>query len=499
MSYIESPGKLRGISLITSCGCNLNCSYCRIAQSVNENSKTVREGTIQALQNGEYIKNVRDVIYKIGESPLSIDSIAFWGQEPTLTLHHVTDHLEEWRELFPNWQNTMFSTNTVAHLDRVVDFIDKMDTLVKKPFHLQVQLSYDGDYSTDTLRGVEHSIIYQNVHKMIETLNQKNYKFMDVNFNFHGVLSLDLLNKLQDSESIYKYMQALGEWGLEFYMLSNNKHIRFSHSGVDISLENPVNAAVDEGIKLANFCNLSERIKDSDVYSKHFENCVESAPRPHLNLCSTYYMLFDHIEKLCREVYNIHNFNELMERIVNDEALRRNLYQNLNPELFCGNGVSEVKIMYDGTLVNCQNHIYETDANFIKDEGDLASSVKKALATHNYFINPLTASDYEMRKYFHLFNSCKFHSLEFIFKTTLTSMQYLVLTNQIDKSYNNIHKLVSHAFLVSLLNVCSYNNQIMTGSLFLRNSGFLRLLCNGFMDYVIDEYNKSCGPRGFVF
>lgn len=77
---------------------------------------------IKALQDGTFIKNVRDVLYRMNQSPLNIESIAFWGQEPTLTLNHITDHFEEWYDLFPNWQHCGFSTNTVAHLDRIIDF-----------------------------------------------------------------------------------------------------------------------------------------------------------------------------------------------------------------------------------------------------------------------------------------------------------------------------------------------------------------------------------------
>jgi biotin synthase-like enzyme len=37
---------ITALSVMTSCGCNLNCSYCRIAQSVHEKSVEIQKNTI---------------------------------------------------------------------------------------------------------------------------------------------------------------------------------------------------------------------------------------------------------------------------------------------------------------------------------------------------------------------------------------------------------------------------------------------------------------------
>jgi len=62
----------------------------------------------------------------------------FWGQEPTLTLHLITKHLQDWFETYPNIRSLMFSTNTMAYPERIIDFIVKLDSILTKPFELTV-------------------------------------------------------------------------------------------------------------------------------------------------------------------------------------------------------------------------------------------------------------------------------------------------------------------------------------------------------------------------
>lgn len=498
MSYIKNPDHLEGLSIITSCGCNLNCEYCYIAKAKNKNSANLQAATIKALDDGTFLKNIQQVLLKIGESPESIRSLAFWGQEPTLTLHLISKHLQDWFDLFPNWDACMFSTNTIAHYERIIDYVVALDKTTKHPFFLDIQLSYDGDYGTDNFRGIETSAIYNNVKNMILGLNDINLHNVHVRFNFHGVMSMELLKTLQDCESIFNYIQSLGEWGLEFYELVNNSNVRFSHSGVDVSIENPVQAGINEGMQLRNFCAIANKFTINEMYPNHVKKGIDIPPSPHGTLYSTYFNVLNCIEHMGRDIYHVHTMDELLLLMANDEKIRHEVLDKLNYLLYCGNGVGELKIMYDGTLVNCQNHIYDTQIEYLPNETDLMSSVKRSLATHKYFVNPLKDSDYDLQKYFSLFNSCKHSCLEFIFRTSITTMQYLLWTHQIDASYYNTDKLTKHALLVSMFNCCSYNNQMMTGSLFLRHSGFMRLLCNGFIDLAIEEYNKGATERGFL-
>lgn len=483
---------VQGISLITSMGCNLKCEYCRISQSVNSSSAGLQQATITALQDGTYRENVKKVLYNLGQSPMAISSIAFWGQEPTLTLHHITAHLEEWFELFPNWSNCMFSTNTVAHMDRVVDFCVKLNETTKKPFDLNIQLSYDGDYSTDNLRGVSSSIIHTNVTYLITELNKYSFDKLNIRLHHHAVLSLDLLSKLQNSQALVEHNRNLKKWAAEFSALNNNSHVSL-FADVDIGLENPVEATSEQGMQLDYLCKLDSRLNPSYEYQDIF-GFKEIPPSLSQQLYGGFIQTFDGIAHTMRNDFHIDNLDTAINLLIQDPVFKYDFLNHINPTLFCGNGVSELKIMYDGTLINCQNHMFERDADLIPNDGTLINSVKRSLAQHNYFINPLTETDQKIiDKYFDLFHCCKFNSLPFMFRSTVTSMLYLVHTHQIDESYFDEHKLCKHALILSINGACSYNNQVMTSSIFLRHSGYIRFMCNGFLDQAINFYNGMKG------
>lgn len=477
------------LSIITSCGCNLNCEYCEIAKSVNGNSVALQKATVEALQNGDFIKNIKDVLYKINQSPYQIQSMAFWGQEPTLTLHHITNHIQEWRDAFPNWKSLMFSTNSVAHMDRIVDFLVAVDNSSDKEFNISIQLSYDGDYSTDNLRGASSSTIHDNLVHLFTTLNTINFKWVNVRFNHHAVLSLHLLKQLQTTEAIAAYSRHLQLWGLEFYNLNHNRKVTLAPA-VDIGLESPVQASTEDGLRLNQFCELLSRLDKQHYYGDIYKDGIIPND-PYAEVLTSSVAAFENISSAFRG-QGEKTLLDTLHRCAKDPIFKAKFFRLVNPILYCGNGVGELKIMYDGTLVNCQNHIYETDINYLpKDNHDMKTNVKRALASHKYFVNPLKDSDKDIQKYFYFFETCKFESFEFIYKTTMTTMQYLAATNQIDSSYRNHEKLAVHSFIIAVMNCCSYNNQMMTGSVFLRHSGFMRFLCNGYLDKALRRFNQT--------
>lgn len=483
---------VQGLSLITSMGCNLKCEYCRISQSVNSSSAGLQQATIAALQDGTYRENVKNVLYKLGQSPMAISSIAFWGQEPTLTLHHITDHLEEWFELFPNWSNCMFSTNTVAHMDRIVDFCVKLNATTKKPFDLNIQLSYDGDYSTDNLRGVNSSIIHANVVYLLTELNKHTFDKLNIRLHHHAVLSLDLLSKLQNAQALAEHNRNLKKWATELAALNNNSHIVLL-SDVDIGLENPVEASTEQGMQLDYLCRLDNRLNPEAEYGDLFDY-KPITPSVSEQLYGSFMQTFDSIAHCMRNDFHIDNLDMTLNLMTQDPIFKNEFLNHLNPTLYCGNGVSELKIMYDGTLINCQNHMFERDADLIPNDGSLINSVKRSLAQHNYYINPLTETDQRVvDRYFDLFHCCKFKSLPLMYRSAVTTMLYLVHTRQIDESYFDEQKLYKHALILAINGACSYNNQVMTSSIFLRHSGYIRFMCNGFLDQAINFYNGMKG------
>ena len=114
---------IRAISLVSSCGCNLHCKYCLIENTLNNCSANLQHETIKALNDGTFLNNVKGIFKRLNLDRYKIECFTLWGQEPTLTLHLLTDHLEDWFNYFPNINHIDYSTNGMDFPERTVNFI----------------------------------------------------------------------------------------------------------------------------------------------------------------------------------------------------------------------------------------------------------------------------------------------------------------------------------------------------------------------------------------
>ena len=107
-----------GLTLVSAVGCNLNCEYCLIEKSVKDKHdkvKELQEKTIEAFKDGSYLENIKKTLMRLGTSPSRIEVIQIWGQEPTLTLNHLTDNLSDWLNVFTK-ANRFLSASITAFL-----------------------------------------------------------------------------------------------------------------------------------------------------------------------------------------------------------------------------------------------------------------------------------------------------------------------------------------------------------------------------------------------
>lgn len=469
------------LSLITSCGCNLNCEYCHIAQSVNDSSALLQENTIKALCDGTFLQNTKNVLKKLGQSPTQIRQISLWGQEPTLTLHYLTEHLDDWMDNFSNVEGLMFSTNGMAYGERIVDFVKKMDEVVSRPFSINIQFSFDGEESTDNIRNADTQKIFNTISYILNELNRIKLNYVKVVAFFHGVVSLDLINRLDTTDKIIKYYQNLDDWATKLASINLNKQV-LVEPGVSLALENPVDATTEDGLKLANFIKKSIKINPS-----HFKNSTEVASS---SLIAQY---FNYQEILYPFIQEYKGLKDIVHEIAINKKCLKDFNHQTSGLLYCGNNYGELKIMYDGTCINCQNSIYERESKYIAKDDSLENAVKRSLADHHYYMNPLLDDDLTIEKNLELFKMGRESSFMFLYQTTVNTMVWLLQAHQIDESYHNIEKLLTHAIVLTWANSCQYNNYVKTGSMFLRPTGFIRLYCNGFLDEILN------GTQGWTF
>lgn len=146
--------------------------------------------------------------------------------------------------------------------------------------------------------------------------------------------------------------------------------------------------------------------------------------------------------------------------------------------------------MYDGTMIGCQNNIFDTNIEGIPDDRSIKNSARRSLAQHGYYVNVLTEEN-GLEKYKTLRNrycSFRFEALPYVFHQLCILMFWMAEAGQIDPGYKrNAKKISYHAMLLTGITCCAYNNQVATGSTLTRDTGYIRFYCNGLMD-LVEEY-----------
>ena len=142
----------------------------------------------------------------------------------------------------------------------------------------------------------------------------------------------------------------------------------------------PQKASKEDGINLANFYRLGSSI-DASLFRNHmgtnlWNGLVETA---NINWSGFLGRPFTNVENLLEEVLTSYNDTTKI--------------QNFSSQMYCGANYDGLKIMYDGTLLPCQNHMYEIDPNSIIDDGTIEAGTKKYLAKFNGYINVLKDTD----------------------------------------------------------------------------------------------------------
>ena len=492
----EQETMLHSISIMTSLGCNLQCDYCIINRGRKHNparANELQKATIQALQDGSFRENVKNAIMRFGTPPSQIYRMELWGQEPTLTLQHFTADLENWLKDFPSLDTIFFSTNGVAFPEKLIDLIMTMEKVANRPINLQIQFSYDGDYSSANIRGDKDVKVLQHFKTVADACNNVKFNHVNVEFFLHGVVSFELVRTIgNDEDKIHQYWDAFDELAIEINELNRNRKIHIFPK-VSVTEEMPYKCSAEDGVMMYNF------------FYKSLMHNIKNAPLDLFHLASHFSRVItkgwpnDRHEDLDTIMTNIMQSLQDPFFLIDNSVLTKTLSNGF----FCGSGSGELKIMYDGTLVSCQNSIYETDFDGLDCSlTDIETATKKSWIEHNIFLNTRTCSDEDIEYYRYKFMTGRSQTFWHVFNTTLSTIYYLAKSKQISFLYlENPLKMVKHAFILSFINQCYYNNGILTGSMWAKDTGIIRRYCNGIAD-ILEEY-EDCNrrknqPRGIM-
>lgn len=458
--------------------CNLRCEYCTLDKTLNNKSEELFKNTVEALENGTYINNVKKAFERMEESPNNIYEFQIWGQEPTIILPYVTKHWAEWYKLFPNIEHTFFSTNAMNCVNQIYDFVTTVDSLATQPIKMEIQISYDGYIGTNKVRKGSADLIKDNLIKVIKKLNNVYLKYVDLTFCLHGVISHEIFNNLTTMKQIDEYFTEIDNFLLKLKETCINKKIH--HTLLTLLLVNGADFTTEDGLNLTNFVRKVNILKEQKHYS-YFERCDDFI----------FQVLGPAGEEAYRRVKN-GDFNTL------DEYVESRYHHDGDMKQIptCLPIMGDFKIMYNGDVTFCQNSIHDTNLN----EDDMTDSIFDQSRKHqmrNVKCNLVTGTDEEISHFLYIVSQ---YANGGITKAYLNeTMNYLFLLaqcGQVDKAYcTDLEKLKRHAFLISFLNTCYWNLSIKTGSPTIRNIQDMRIYGNGVLDILEDAVRRAKNER----
>lgn len=478
---IESYGvkyNYNSICLISSAGCNLKCKYCEISRSKDASNyaSELQQKIKKAFEDGSYLQNVISTYQKLGQHFENITGINFWGQEPTLTFDSFRTRLEEWFETFPNINYMTFSTNGGTNPLLIYNLITDVDQTVNQDIMIDIQISYDGEWSCREQRMIDPEIIKQNYSHLIEKLNLIKLKHTTVRFIYHGVLNFELIHHLMNNNLVGEYLRDLDyitKWSND--LIFNPK---CSVAPTTLALEQPYKASTEDGILFSNFLNLC--LRENLKQNFYFANPINTLLR----------QLIGGINNNTKILLEDKWIQTLFNTIDN---IRPPFETNLFDATFCSSYRTELKLMYDGTIVGCQNFLFNTVKEHLNEPNPVNYSVKENLIDKKMFIN-LTDENTTQEDLDKVFK--KFENNETSFLTTYQSILNTILMladcGQASQDYlYNREKLFKHGIMIAKYNSCFFNHLITTGSIFLEPTRLIRLLCNGALDVAEQWYDAN--------
>lgn len=467
------------IVFISSELCNLNCKYCYIANTKNDPESFYfqeHNRITESFKDCSYIDNFVKGFKRLEYDTNNITQFALWGQEPTMNMEYFFDNFHYLYQNFSNLQYGMFSTNGVHNIEKIYNAILQMDKVVKPPFQFSLQFSIDGSKYTKENRGIDSSVIINNIKTLINKLNNTTLNNMEVIMYFHNVLGRNLVEELQTQEEIDEFWKEINNFATELHNLSTNQKVTFSE-GCGPAVEQPVAATKQDGLNLANFLYKS-------LQGEGFENVKLLLDRVY----DRYY--FHSVSGLTLE-----DLFKIVKDLDRFDSKAIETYHNLSRGCCCGSQTASLKMMYDGRLYLCQNLMFkQREEDF--DPNEKSDIHFKTLLEHG-IPNLLTSSDDELAAYFKDYKVQAESGFGIKLTNSLNLMYWLAECNLIDPAYKlNQEKMLRHAFLFAWIQHCPHANIYETGSPYGRSLELAKFYFNGAMDIYEDYVIRNPYWRG---
>lgn len=391
---------------------------------------------------------------------------------------------KDWVETFPNIKKMFFSTNGMAYIEDIYKFILEADKNAKDTFELGIQISYDGLFGEELSRGGSREVIKENFLKLNDLLNNTHLEHINITFSIHAILSLNTISYLKDWEDLRNYLFDFDDFYYSMSQTCNNARAKWE--SFTLQCQNAgFDSTVEDGINYITTCKKLDAIITQDKHLYKTEDWWYMNNHFQIN------SLGDMINRVPREIRRMgfKSLDEYVDAYINNDPR----VQETKMTLYCGATLTDLKIMYDGSIMSCQNYLFDAFEKNKKKYGDSLADqmLKNAVKYNRQILNPLTMTDEDLEKHLDYLWGLNFNNaMSGMFNGICNLMFMMAQIGQIDISYlQDLNKLKRHAFILSLEENCYYILGLMTGSVLLHGASHIRYWCNGIMDEVEEFMN----------
>lgn len=267
--------KMDAAEILTTGWCPHKCTYCYIPKS--EVMKELHQEIIADLETGEYIERLKK-IYGDG-----LETLGFWGTEPTLTLDLIQPMLPQLTQAFPKLKEMSFSTAMIA-VEPIAKFIKALQGYGIK---LKVQVSLDGPaFITDKNRFPRAAEkVPQKFFALVSAIQNQRGGAMpfpptiipglaernlptEVEFHWKATLTIENIKEMNDNSSkideYYRYFERLDN---KFDEINQSENISLVKGNHPPTLEAPGNYTSEDGREFAQFLNNLRQKGHRSIYS----------------------------------------------------------------------------------------------------------------------------------------------------------------------------------------------------------------------------------------
>lgn len=227
------------VELFSAGWCNLECKYCYIPKT--DFLKGIHSNIIEKIKDGSFISDIKELY---GDS---LETIAHWGTEPTLTVTKFKEFYDEAVIAFPKLKSVKISSNFMTNPNNLLQWVTEI-LPQEKSLEVSIQVSLDGPpWMTDKNRiGGSTKQIIENCLKFTREIN-KIGSHHKINMHLKPTAGEEEIIDLCDMQKTTEYYEFFDEFMTQWHEANNNKAVSIM-SGVDPTLVLPGTYTKQDGL-----------------------------------------------------------------------------------------------------------------------------------------------------------------------------------------------------------------------------------------------------------